>query len=204
MTSSISHIKQYVVLHYSLKEIREKGDILLNNNSLDDTVILAKELYNTPEYQVRMLAVYLFGKIAGQAPVIMEFLKEEVSNDKDWRVQEMLAKAFDDYCRFKGYEKSLVVIKEWLKDNHPNVRRAVTEGLRIWTSRDYFNKNPQVAIELLSALKADESEYVRKSVGNALRDISKKEKALIQNEVHSWDTTNKKIKQTYNLATKFL
>ena len=57
------------------------------------------------------------------------------------------------------------------------MRRAVTEGLRIWTGRPYFHNHPEVAIQLLSQLRNDESEYVRKSVGNALRDISKKHKA---------------------------
>jgi len=27
------------------------------------------------------------------------------------------------------------LIDEWLENNSPNTRRAVTEGLRIWTSR---------------------------------------------------------------------
>ena len=35
-------------------------------------------------------------------------------------------------------------------------------------------------IQRLDALKADPSEYVRKSVGNALRDISKKFSDFIQ------------------------
>jgi 3-methyladenine DNA glycosylase AlkC len=127
-----------------------------------------------------------------------------VSMDKDWRVQETLAKAFDQYCNDVGYEKALPVIKDWLYDGNPNVRRAVTEGLRIWTSRDYFREHPDTAIRLLSKLKMDESEYVRKSVGNALRDISRKHKDLIRAEVEKWDVSDKRIKQTYKLASKFL
>ncbi len=53
-------------------------------------------------------------------------------------------------------------------------------------------------------LKDDESEYVRKSVGNALRDISKKHKDLIKSELETWNTSNKRIEQTYKLAGKFL
>ena len=59
----------------------------------------------------------------------------------------------------------------------------MSEGLRIWNTRDYFKQNPAVAIELLSRLKNDESEYVRKSVGNALRDISRKESELVRLEL---------------------
>lgn len=64
----------------------------------------------------------------------MEFLKKRVSRDDDWRVQEILAKAFDRFCSDTGYEKALPVLREWLADSNPDARRIVTEGLRIWTS----------------------------------------------------------------------
>jgi 3-methyladenine DNA glycosylase AlkC len=94
----------------------------------------------------------------------------------DWRVQEILAKAFDNYCSDIGYEKALPIMRDWIKDPNPNVRRAVTEGFRVWTSRPYFRDHPDIAVQLLSQLKDDDSEYVRRSVGNALRDISRKRK----------------------------
>ena len=151
-----------------------------------------------------MLATFLFGKLAAKSKESFTFLRKRVGQDKDWRVQEILAQAFDQYCKDKGYEKTLPVIEDWLKDPNPNVRRAVTEGLRIWTTRDYFREHPEVAIRLLSQLHADESEYVRKSVGNALRDISRKHKELIRAELQNWDTSDKHVLQTYKLASKFL
>ncbi len=99
--------------------------------------------------------------------------------------------------------QSRMVDSTWLVDPHPNVRRAVSEGLRIWTSRPYFKTHPEHAIHLLSTLKADESEYVRTSVGNALRDISRKHKALVQRELAQWHTAQPSIAQTYKLASKF-
>lgn len=85
-----------------------------------------------------------------------------------------------------------------------NVRRAVSEGLRVWTSRPYFKDNPQAAIELLAAHKSDESAYVRKSIGNAIRDISKKHSKLVSAELSTWDLSSKEIHQVYKLAGKFL
>ena len=97
-----------------------------------------------------------------------------------------MAKAFDEFCKKIGYEKALPIIDEWLKNNNPNTRRAVAEGLRIWTSRPYFKDNPNEAIRRIAALKEDASEYVRKSAGNALKDISKKFPELIKIELGSW------------------
>ena len=120
------------------------------------------------------------------------------------RIQEILAKAFDEFCKQTGYEKSLPVIDEWLQNTNPNVRRAVTEGLRIWTSRPYFKDNPDEAIKRIATLKEASSEYVRKAVANSLRDISKKFPELIKEELDSWDINSKEIQKVYKLANEFI
>lgn len=72
------------------------------------------------------------------------------------------------------------------------------------TNRDYFKQNPKVAINLLSNLKNYKSEYVRKSVGNALKDISKNHSELIDSELQTWDLSQKPISQVYKLASKYI
>jgi len=129
-------------------------------------------------------------------------LRNKVCTDESWQVQEIMAKAFDQFCKDTGYEKSMPVIRDWLSDPHPNVCRAVTEGLRIWTGRPYFKNNPGIAIQLISRHRGHESEYLRKSVGNSLRDISKKYKELIENEISSWDLSDKRVYFTYKLIIK--
>ena len=76
--------------------------------------------------------------------------------------------------------------------------------MRIWTSRPYFKDNPDEAIKRIATLKEDSSEYVRKSVGNSLRDISKKFPELIKIELDSWKLESKEIKQVYKLASKLI
>lgn len=159
--------------------------------------------YRSEAYQVRMYAVFLLGHLS-QEPDVLSFLRDDVSADSNWRVQEVLAKAFDDFCAVRGYEAALPVIDEWLSDSRPNVRRAVTEGLRIWTSRPYFRDHPGDAIARLSKLRSDASEYVRKSVGNALRDISKKHPELVAAELRTWSLETKEVAQVYRLASTLI
>ena len=151
-----------------------------------------------------MLATTILGRLATANNDALHFLKEQVSTDENWRVQEMLAKAFDEVCKYRGYEASLSLIEEWNNDENPNVIRAVTEGLRIWTSRPYFKENPSVAIALITKHKGHRSEYLRKSVGNALRDISKKHSELVRQEVELWDLSDPRVLFTYKLSTKLL
>ena len=164
---------------------------------------LAFLAYDSEVYQVRMYAVFLFGHLSDREE-ILTFMRDEVSKDENWRVQEVLAKAFDEFCKKVGYEQALLTIDEWLKNGNANAKRAVSEGLRIWTNRPYFKDNPDEAIWRLSSLKDDASEYLRKSVGNALKDISKKFPNLVKAELESWNLSSKKTLQTYKFASKFI
>ena len=164
---------------------------------------LAYLAYSSNVYQVRMYAVFLFGHLS-DSEEILTFMRDEVSKDENWRVQEVLAKAFDEFCKKVGYEQALLTIDEWLKNGNANAKRAVTEGLRIWTNRPYFKDNPDEAIRRLASLKDSSSEYLRKSVGNALKDISKKFPNLVKTELDSWNLSSKESLQTYKFASKFI
>lgn len=196
MIDSISKIE------HGFKPVEIEAKKLFDSNSNAESLSLANLLLEDRRYQIRSLGVFLLGFLASTVHTALQVLRRIVSNDASWQVQEILAKAFDQYCRDSGYEKSLPVIRDWLSDQNPNVCRAVTEGLRIWTGRPYFNSNPEVAIQLISQHKAHESEYLRKSVGNSLRDISKKHKELITIEISTWDLSDKRIEFTYKLVTK--
>ena len=76
-----------------------------------------------------------FGYLSEQDD-ILAFMRDEVPKDDNWRVQEVSAKAFDEFCKKIGYKKALSIIDEWLKNNNPNARRAVVEGL-------HFKVNPK-------------------------------------------------------------
>lgn len=197
MKKLIDDIKK---IEHGFKHIVEAGDIILADKT-QNHFDLATKFLSDDTYQVRMLATYLLGQLSTDNSKALKLLETKVAHDKNWRVQEMLAKAFDHYCKTIDYEKSLPAIKKWLTDRNPNVKRAVIEGLRIWTSRPYFKDNPAIAIQLISKHKSDESEYLRKSVGNALRDIGKKHTDKVFEEISTWDLTNKKTAFTYKLAS---
>lgn len=150
---------------------------IFNSNSIINSKSIATGLLENEFYQVRSLAAFLLGYIASKDLSALQILRTRVSIDKSWQVQEILAKSFDQFCKDNGYENSLSIIKDWLNDENHNVCRAVTEGLRIWTGRPYFKTNPEMAISLISQHKSSDSEYLRKSVGNSLRDISGKIKS---------------------------
>lgn len=194
---------EFSLIENGFKEEERRALVDYKSNDTEYIKELAFLAYKSDIYQVRMYGVFLFGYLSDQKDILV-FMRDEVSEDDNWRVQEVLAKAFDEFCRKTGYEKALPIIDEWLDNHNPNTRRAVTEGLRIWTSRPYFKDYPNEAIRRIAALKEDTSEYVRKSVGNALRDISKKFPELIRAELNNWKLDSKEINQVYKLVSKFI
>jgi 3-methyladenine DNA glycosylase AlkC len=189
---------------HGFTDIKVMAEEICKSNPAGNSLKIARKLFRSDIHQARMLATFILGMLAARSTSAFESLRTLAGKDQDWRVQEILAQAFDRYCADNGYEKSLPVLKDWLNDPNANLRRAVTEGLRIWTSKPYFKEHPQDAIKLLSQLRSDESEYVRRSVGNALRDISRKHKGLIKAELQTWDLSNKNIEQVYKLADRFI
>ena len=195
--------KEFSLIENGFKEQEKKALADYKSHGSEYCKKLAFLAYDSELYQLRMYAVFLFGHLSDRKE-ILAFMRDEVSKDENWRVQEVLAKAFDEFCKKVGYEQALFIIDEWLKNGNANAKRAVTEGLRIWTSRPYFKDNPDEAIRRLASLKENESEYLRKSVGNAIKDISKKFPNLVKAELDSWDLGSKETMQTYKFASRFI
>ena len=195
--------KEFSLIENGFKEQESRALADYKAKGAEQCKELARLAYSSEVYQVRMYAVFLFGHLSDREE-ILAFMRYEVSKDENWRVQEVLAKAFDEFCKKVGYEQALFTIDEWLKNGNANAKRAVSDGLRIWTNRPYFKDNPDEAIWRLASLKDSASEYLRKSVGNALKDISKKFPNLVKTELDSWDLDSKEAMQTYKFASKFI
>lgn len=195
-------IKKLTAVEHGFKPFELEAQKIVDSNTLPGAKAIAVALLQSEFYQLRCCALFVLGFIAARDRSVLLLLKKAARSDESWQVQEIIAKAFDQYCKDNGYERSLPEINAWLDAEHPNVCRAVTEGLRIWTGRPYFKTHPEVAIQLLSRHKASDSEYLRKSVGNALRDISKKHGVLVTRETEKWDLRDKRIAFTYDYVLK--
>ena len=188
----------------SLKLVKEEAKRFEKTHTLAECFQAAGELYGSENFQIQEIGVLLYGAAAREFPEALAFLKTVVSAHSSWKVQEILGMAFDNHCRAVGYEQALPLIQEWLNSDIANIRRAASEGLRIWTSRPFFRDRPELAVSMLAARREDESEYVRKSVGNALSDISKKHGDLVEAELAGWDLSSKAAAQVYKHANRHL
>jgi 3-methyladenine DNA glycosylase AlkC len=90
----------------------------------------------------------------------------------------------------KNPDEIINKIYPWIESEDERQRRLVVESSRprgVWTSHlDMFKTNPEILIPILEKLRSDESLYVRKSVANALNDISKDHPQLVLSLAKSW------------------
>ncbi len=86
--------------------------------------------------------------------------------------------------------RMLATMAAWTTDENEHVRRLASEGCRPrlpWAmGLPAFVADPTPLLPLLTALRDDESEYVRRSVANNLNDIAKDHPALVLEIAHDW------------------
>lgn len=94
-------------------------------------------------------------------------------------------------------EKMMQQMLVWSKHPHPSVRRLATEGCRPrlpWAMAiDAFKQDPTTVLPILTTLKDDEDEVVRRSVANNLNDIAKDHPAVVIDLAKQWHGHNKSL-----------
>jgi 3-methyladenine DNA glycosylase AlkC len=102
----------------------------------------------------------------------------------------------------------LTQFSDWVNDDCEHVRRLVSEGTRPrlpWGLQlKQFVKAPQPNLPLLTALKSDDSLYVRRSVANHLNDIAKDHPDVVIELCKQWQQTasNKTARERINWVIK--
>ncbi|WP_442591944.1 hypothetical protein ACSBL2_12025 [Pedobacter sp. AW31-3R] len=110
-------------IKHGFKHIMLVGDEIFAAEVLDHYGV-AIGMLTGESYQARMLGTYVLGLLAPVDQRALISLREVVFGEEHWRVQEMLAKAFDSYCAALGYEFALPEMDSWLSDTDPKLNRA--------------------------------------------------------------------------------
>ncbi|MBL9049239.1 MAG: DNA alkylation repair protein [Tabrizicola sp.] len=87
-------------------------------------------------------------------------------------------------------DRALRLMRGWVLDPNPHVRRLVSEGTRPrlpWAMRlPGLIADPTPLLPILQALRDDDSDYVRRSVANSLNDIAKDHPDLVADLAADW------------------
>ena len=115
--------------------------------------------------------------------------------DLSMQAQYEMTKRFSAEASIRPYiakdpERALAFLQTWATDEHPHVRRLVSEGTRLrlpWAMRvAWLDRNPERVLALLELLKDDPSTMVRRSVANNLNDLGKVWPDLLTSTAGTW------------------
>lgn len=81
-------------IEHGFQHIIDGADQIFSAYSKEQYLNFAFEWFKSKDYQVRMLATTMLGRLANEDNNALCFLKEQVSKDSNWRVQRDAGKGF--------------------------------------------------------------------------------------------------------------
>ena len=98
----LQHLVETMTGKDNLKLCREEALALYKSQTVTECFDTAMKLYASEHFQIQDIAVFLCGYVAVERADALSFLKDIVSNNPNWKVQEVLAMAFDAFCKAQG------------------------------------------------------------------------------------------------------
>jgi 3-methyladenine DNA glycosylase AlkC len=129
----------------------------------------------------------------------------EVYGLQDWETSIAALEQFTQQCSaefavrpfiLQDSERMMAQMRQWAQHENHHVRRLASEGCRPrlpWAmALPHFKADPAPILAILEMLKADSSEYVRRSVANNLNDISKDNPQVVIETLTQWQQNGTK------------
>ncbi len=92
-------LSRILEIEHGFQHILGGADEVFSAYSKEQCFEFALTLFEHEAYQARMLATTILGRLATTNNNALRFLKEQVSTDENWRVQEMLFKGYKQEAR---------------------------------------------------------------------------------------------------------
>lgn len=151
---------------------------------------LSKALLDSKDDKIRSFGIHVhFEHFKTDLTKELKALKYSGALPGTW-TQETAQWVLKNLIHEHGLELVLPLIRPWVADRDPAVRRMVAEALRprgVWCKHiSALKADPSPIKELLAALLDDPSDYVRKAVANNLNDISKDNPEMLCDWIAQW------------------
>ena len=85
MENFIAHLKEVIPEKDSLKLVKKEAENYYKQHSLDECFATGLELYQSENFQIQEVGVFLVGYAACKNTSALSFLKDTVSQHKSWK-----------------------------------------------------------------------------------------------------------------------
>lgn len=118
MDDYISYLNEVIPDKDCLKILKSEAEKFRSSHSSSECHTIGMTLYQSDNFQIQEIGIFLLGYAAHEIPESLDFLRNTVSKHQNWKVQEILAMAFDNHCKSIGYENAVPLITDWLSDTN--------------------------------------------------------------------------------------
>lgn len=112
MDDYISYLNKVIPEKDSLKIVKSEAEKFQSSHSSSECHTMGITLYQSDNFQIQEIGIFLLGYAAHEIPESLDFLRNTVSKYQNWKVQEILAMAFDNHCKSIGYENAVPLITD--------------------------------------------------------------------------------------------
>ncbi len=188
-----------------LKSTAPKGT-KLNPESL---LLFAQRTYShaleRKENFLRYLSVFLLAEAIKKDASAFFTCEQQIlewAGSDDWEMREITLEFIVNAIKYYP-DAVLPRVRELVSSENPNLRRLAAEGIRPRGCTKWLRDPTQndIVLDILAQLRFDSSEYVRKSVSNNLKDLTKYMPEKILNLLARW-VNEADIAVTPDLASK--
>ena len=168
-----------------LKRMETMADLILAEQGNEALKGLEKHASDT----ARGWGAFVVGKLPGLS---LENRLERIrvyADDSHFGVREWAWMAVRAHIA-RDLNEAVELLAGWTGDPSPRVRRFATEATRprgVWAAHiETLKKKPEIAMPILSALRADPERYVQDSVGNWMNDAAKSRPVWVKQVCAEW------------------
>jgi 3-methyladenine DNA glycosylase AlkC len=165
-----------------------------------------EELAAHPSDTVRGWAAYLLAAIPDLSLEQRLESMRSLADDHHFGVREWAWLAVRPYIAAQ-LDAAIPLLIPWVDESSPNIRRFAIEVTRprgVWCAHiPKLKQHPEMGLELLEPVRADDSRYVRDSASNWLNDAAKSQPEWVKMVCHRWQLESNSP-ETTKLCTRAL
>jgi len=187
------------------EQVRLMAQVVVEMSGLQQNgAALITAISRSPVEKIRGVAAFVVPIVYPNAlRKQLEWLRFTGALEGTWP-RELSATILHNLVIQHGVTTILPLVRDWIQEKNPAVRRLVTEAFRprgvMLAHINELKENPAPLKKILEPLLDDPSDYVQKSVANNLNDVSKDNPEIVLEWTKEWNTPNATKQRHWILA----
>ena len=167
---------------------RELGKLIKDNDQLLDALL---KVWKNGEREEKLISISAIGVVAKREyQKIRQLILKILADINNWEICDQLALRVISVLAVENKKEIFSLMKEWVSSENKWLRRLAVATIPPFIRAK--KSEAEICLQLLEPVMADKDRDVKKAVGWALREISKKDPESVYNFLTKWAKNKEK------------